>query len=588
MRNGLFFLVCLISFQHTASASEDWKITIGGVVRDIIVTAPSGLNKPALVIAMHGMNGWHKGYQNDTKFDIIAEREKFVVVYPNGIDGAWDISGNRDIDFIEAIIDTMVKKYDVDPGRVYPTGWSMGGMMSYHLACKIPDKITAIGPTSGYPLWGTPKCDNSRPVPIIHIHGTSDGVVGYSGLHPFLESKIAEYGCPATPEVTKPYPPSRAGSKTYMEHWGPCQNNGMTAEIMVITIDGMDHWYTTENSGSHVNESEEIWAFVKNYSVGGPSGYKLSLDILGEGSVTRNPDNSSYEEGSAVTVTAVPAQGWKFENWSTEGISNKENPLNIVMDTDKKVNAVFSRSPDDNGNHVLNGDFGSETGNWTLNVWGGEASGNVINGEYNIYIKSVGNANSDIQLVQSGLFLENGINYKISFDAYAASNRSLEVNVEMADDPWTSYLPELQQIDLTTEKETFSFTFTMTHPTDVNGRIGFNAGNSTEAVKIDNVAVSICDPSASFIERKTTADSFMNAKIRHSTISIEFIAPANQAYLKLYDLRGNLLRTVILKTSPGSIHSSSHDFSNLSNGYYIAKISSLEHTLHTSKIVITR
>lgn len=162
MRNFLILLVCLISSQYTASASEDWKINVGGVVRDIIVTAPSGLNKPALVIVMHGMNGWHKGHQESTKFDQVAEREKFVVVYPNGIDGAWDISGNRDINFIEAIIDTMAQRYDVDRSRVYCTGWSMGGMMSYHLACNIPEKIAAIGPTSGYSMWGAPKCDNSR------------------------------------------------------------------------------------------------------------------------------------------------------------------------------------------------------------------------------------------------------------------------------------------------------------------------------------------------------------------------------------------------------------------------------------------
>lgn len=120
----MFFWAGLIPFHNIAIASKDWLINAGGTMREAVVTAPSGLNKPALVITMHGMNGWHKGYQNDTKFDAIAEREKFVVVYPNGIDGAWDISNDRDINFIEAIIDTMVKRYDVDRSRVYPTGWS--------------------------------------------------------------------------------------------------------------------------------------------------------------------------------------------------------------------------------------------------------------------------------------------------------------------------------------------------------------------------------------------------------------------------------------------------------------------------------
>ncbi len=95
MRVVLFLIILMYALCCSVYASEDWKINVNGTMRDIVVTAPEGLDKPALVIAMHGMNGWHKGYQNDTKFDGIAEREKFVVVYPNGVDGAWDITGKQ-------------------------------------------------------------------------------------------------------------------------------------------------------------------------------------------------------------------------------------------------------------------------------------------------------------------------------------------------------------------------------------------------------------------------------------------------------------------------------------------------------------
>jgi hypothetical protein len=77
------------------------------------------------------------------------------------------------------------------------------GMFSYTLACKIPDKIAAIAPGNGYPLGGESGCTKTRPVPMFHMHGTADDFVKYSGIHAFLNTKIAEYGCPATPVLCR-------------------------------------------------------------------------------------------------------------------------------------------------------------------------------------------------------------------------------------------------------------------------------------------------------------------------------------------------------------------------------------------------
>ena len=581
-------MILLFTFHYTVFSSQDWKINSGGIVRDIVVTAPSGLNKPALVIAMHGMNGWHKGYQNDTKFDAIAEREKFVVVYPNGVSGAWDISGTRDITFIEAIIDTMVKRYDVDRSRVYPTGWSMGGMMSYHLACQIPEKIAAIGPTSGYPLRGIPSCNNARPVPIIHIHGSSDGVVGYSGLHPFLESKVSAYGCPGTPVITKPYPSSRTGSKTSLEHWVPCEANGMISEIKLITIDGMDHWYTTANTGSHVNESEEIWAFVKEYSIDGSSGNRLTVNTRGDGTVTRTPNSSTYEENTQVTLTAVPSPGWEFKDWSYEGISEPSNPFTIVMNSDKAISALFTRSPDEKGNFVLNGDFGSGTENWTLNVWSGSATGTIVNGEYTVSISSIATNNYDIQLVQPGLFLENGVVYEVTFNAYASSSREIEVNVEMADNPWTSYLPQLKKFDLTTSKQTYSFIFTMESPTDVNGRLGFNVGTGTPSVFIDNVSFKVFDPTeTSFHRTQSRLSSALNVRCNKSVLSIDSPIPlSGQFSISVFSMKGEIVKTIALRRTSGNGMSESYDLSKLPQGFYVIRIGNGSNILYSLKVLL--
>ncbi len=138
---------------------------------------------------------------------------------------------------------------------------------------------------------------------------------------------------------------------------------------------------------------------------------------------------------------------------------------------------------------VFNGGFDLGTQGWTFNVWGGGASGSVVNGEYEIQIDSIGQHNSSIQLVQNGIILEKGKSYQVKFDAYSSAKRTLEANVEQDVNPWTSYLLALQNFDLTTTKTTYSYTFAMTNPTDSNGRLSFNAGASTGNVFLDNVSI---------------------------------------------------------------------------------------------------
>lgn len=241
------------------------------------------------------------------------------------------------------------------------------------------------------------------------------------------------------------------------------------------------------------------------------------------------------------------------------------------------------------GNIVLNGDFSSGSDNWNFNVWSGSATGSVNSGEYNINITNAAAKGLDIQLTQSGLFFEKGKTYKVSFDAYAAANRMLEVNVQMARDPWTSYLPELQHFDLTPTKKIYYFTFKMESAEDANGQISFNVGTSSETVFIDNVSVKESDSTTALFQGKVKSQSFGNVICSKSTLKIEFTAPWNKASLKMYNLQGNLVKNIVLKTRSGEIYSNSCDLSKLTSGYYIVKISSKEGGVaHISKILMTK
>jgi len=219
-KNRFLFLVITILLFSTNLKAQIEDIKVGSATRKMLVYAPSGIesNQP-LLISMHGMNQDIAYQQNQTKWELIAKANNFVVVYPAGINNSWDISGNSDTDFILAIIDEMSKRYGIDRDRVYLSGFSMGGMMTYHAATKIADKIAAFAPVSGY-LMGGPNTNSLRPIPIIHTHGTADDVVPYSGVSTCLNAWAKRNKCQTPAVVTKPYPvgKSTSDSKTY---WGP-------------------------------------------------------------------------------------------------------------------------------------------------------------------------------------------------------------------------------------------------------------------------------------------------------------------------------------------------------------------------------
>ncbi len=251
----------LIGISNISNAQIE-DLQVDTTTRKMLVYAPASIvpDRP-LLISMHGYNQDINYQRTQTQWELIAKENNFVIVYPAGINNAWDISGTTDIDFILAIIDEMVDRYRIDRDRVYLSGFSMGGMMTYYAATEIADKIAAFAPVSGYPMQGA-DTNSSRPVPIIHIHGTADDVVPYSGVATCLNAWVARNGCPATAQVTTPYPPgsSYSDSKSY---WGPGFDS---VEVVLISLAGKGHWHSIEENG--VNSSQEIWDFCKKFSLG--------------------------------------------------------------------------------------------------------------------------------------------------------------------------------------------------------------------------------------------------------------------------------------------------------------------------------
>ncbi|MFN8438447.1 MAG: T9SS type A sorting domain-containing protein [Cytophagales bacterium] len=258
----VFLVVFVLSYQSFAQETTQ-TLTVNGASRSMIVYVPSGLaqNRP-LLISCHG-SGQGPDYQRDqSKWNLVADTAKFLVVYPRGNASLqWDISGTTDTDFISAIIDAMYTKYGIDKSRVYLNGFSMGGMLTYHAALKIADKIAAFAPVSGYPLYNTTNFSASRTIPIIHTHGDVDNVVIYDQkLLDYLTGWRNKNKCPNTAVVTKPYPVGSTTSTATKSYWSNCDCG---VEFTLLTIGGKGHWYS--NDPLVVITSHEIWNFVKKY-----------------------------------------------------------------------------------------------------------------------------------------------------------------------------------------------------------------------------------------------------------------------------------------------------------------------------------
>lgn len=212
--------ICLLGTCLFSSAqSTNHSFVHQTVTRNYIVHLPPGYpdgSAYSLVINMHGYGT--NGNLQESLFEMspVADTGNFIVVYPDGISASWNAgqlwsyaTGIDDVSFISTLIDTMVANYTIDTNRVYATGMSNGGFMSYRLACELADKIAAIASVTGVMSDSVyNSCQTSRPVPVMHMHGTTDPTVDYNGdtgqqsVDSCISYWVQRNNCSPTPVVT--------------------------------------------------------------------------------------------------------------------------------------------------------------------------------------------------------------------------------------------------------------------------------------------------------------------------------------------------------------------------------------------------
>jgi len=187
---GFVALLGAVSF-HDANRSNHTMV-VAGREREYLLYVPASLDRTQpvpLVISLHGAGLWGAAQREISQWNRLADRERFLVVYPSGALGAgprvWHLEANdslpQDVRFIAALIDTLAAQYDIDRARIYADGLSNGGGMAFALSCTLSDRIAAVGLVAPALILPWRWCTDRHPVPAIWFHGTADRAAPYHG-----------------------------------------------------------------------------------------------------------------------------------------------------------------------------------------------------------------------------------------------------------------------------------------------------------------------------------------------------------------------------------------------------------------------
>jgi polyhydroxybutyrate depolymerase len=280
------------------AAGETRTLTVQGTQRTYLLYTPKPRpNEPPLplVIGFHGGRSNPQRFALTTGFDNLAERERFVVAYPAGLEQNWNdgreaegLPKQNDVAFVSAMIDDIQKVRGIDRRRVYATGISNGGFMTQRLACELNNKIAAfasVAATMPAPLAS--RCRPGRTVPVLIISSPNDQFVPWQGgkmtrgeggtilsIPQVVDFWKANNQCTTTSAATLPV--SNAVDDGTQISGSTAKGASANSEVTLVQVDGGGHTWPGGNrqpemlvgkTTQKLNGSQAIWAFFKRHSL---------------------------------------------------------------------------------------------------------------------------------------------------------------------------------------------------------------------------------------------------------------------------------------------------------------------------------
>ena len=275
------------------TGSTSAKLTVNGKSREYSLNIPpnyDGTTALPLVMTFHGRGSNATQQLLLTGFDTVSDKENFILVTPNAINGQWDLpvipgKATSDTTFVAQLTAALTKRLCVDSTRMYASGMSLGSAMTFALACAPTQTFAAFGGVGA--SFYRPVCNAAPPVPIIYFHGTADPIVPFeggkvagsprgsitarvSGANQNMADWANHDGCTGDPTV------SDLGDTT-RTIWSTCKNG---VAIDFYRVNGGGHtWpganqlvadFTEERLGKTtqaVDASALMWDFFKQYQL---------------------------------------------------------------------------------------------------------------------------------------------------------------------------------------------------------------------------------------------------------------------------------------------------------------------------------
>ena len=257
------------------------SIVHNGVNREYVLYIPNsydGTSSVPLMLNFHGFGSSASDYMQEADMRSLAEADTFILIYPQGscLDGlshwnACPLGGDNksdadDFGFVEAIINEISSQYNVDMERIYAAGYSNGGMMAYGLANYKSNLVAAVASVSGVMLECTGS--TSHPMPVVHLHGTSDGVLPYNGSSDWNSAQSTlDYWINFNNTITIPTVSIDNSGGMSIEHYVYDQGDSSVSVEHYKFIGGDHVWFSATYQDQ--NTSELVWNFVSRYDING-------------------------------------------------------------------------------------------------------------------------------------------------------------------------------------------------------------------------------------------------------------------------------------------------------------------------------
>lgn len=289
---ALVFVGCISDMPGIGPECVERSIKVDGLQRTYRLYIPENASGPfPLLLSYHGFLGTAAMQEHYTSFNAVAAREKFVVVYPDGVKKRWNLRGSKasnktdknklpdDVAFTLAIIEDVARQAPIDRSRIFASGMSMGAMFCYTLAADTGDLLAGLAPVAGGMLQHHKDILTKNKMSLIVIQNDKDPLVPFNGGKVSDEKDKSQQRIALLPTYTT------------VEHFRNLNQGGAKPQITDLPDRDPNDGTTTR---------------ITRYPPG-PSGYKTELWVIHGGGHCW-PGRPTYGRGLLRTYAGKPSR----------------------------------------------------------------------------------------------------------------------------------------------------------------------------------------------------------------------------------------------------------------------------------------